>query len=68
MLSEVLNSILNPIMILNIVVGVAGGICIGALPGLTATMGVAWMRHQACYYFLAFILGQSMGDLYLQFY
>lgn len=59
MLSEVLNSILNPIMILNIVVGVAGGICIGALPGLTATMGVALILP------LTFNMDASSGMLLL---
>ena len=41
MLMEVLQSAFNPIILLYMVVGVAAGICIGALPGLTATMGVA---------------------------
>lgn len=41
MLIEVLQSAFNPIVLLYMIVGVAAGICIGALPGLTATMGVA---------------------------
>ncbi|HSV56823.1 MAG TPA: tripartite tricarboxylate transporter permease [Magnetospirillaceae bacterium] len=35
------NIVLNPGVMLMVLIGVAGGITIGALPGLTATMGVA---------------------------
>lgn len=38
---EVLQATFNPIVLLYMVAGTAAGICIGALPGLTATMGVA---------------------------
>lgn len=38
---EVLQAAFNPIVLLYMVAGTAAGICIGALPGLTATMGVA---------------------------
>jgi putative tricarboxylic transport membrane protein len=41
MFIEVLSIVFSPMTILYIVLGVGGGICIGALPGLTATMGVA---------------------------
>ncbi|MDD2394815.1 MAG: tripartite tricarboxylate transporter permease, partial [Sphaerochaeta sp.] len=41
MLLEVLNSVFNVQIILFIILGVFTGICIGSLPGLTATMGVA---------------------------
>lgn len=41
MLGEVLSIVLNPTVLISIFLGVAGGICIGALPGLTSTMGVA---------------------------
>lgn len=38
---QVLTAVFDPMVLLYILMGVAGGICIGALPGLTATMGVA---------------------------
>lgn len=38
---EVIGAVLNPQVLFYIILGVAGGMCIGALPGLTATMGVA---------------------------
>ncbi|MBC7004460.1 tripartite tricarboxylate transporter permease, partial [Photobacterium sp. BZF1] len=41
MLAEALNLVLQPSIILYIILGVAGGMCIGCLPGLTTTMGVA---------------------------
>ncbi|MBJ2356508.1 tripartite tricarboxylate transporter permease [Sphaerochaeta sp. S2] len=41
MLVEVLTSVFNIQIFLFIILGVFTGICIGALPGLTATMGVA---------------------------
>lgn len=41
MVSEVISAVFSPTTILNIILGVSSGICIGALPGLTATMGVA---------------------------
>ncbi|MDD4843249.1 MAG: tripartite tricarboxylate transporter permease, partial [Anaerotignum sp.] len=41
MLVQVLQSALDPMVLLYMALGVAAGICIGALPGLTATMGVA---------------------------
>ncbi len=41
MLLEVLNSVFNVQITLFIILGVFTGICIGSLPGLTATMGVA---------------------------
>ncbi len=41
MLVQVLQSALDPMVLLYMALGVASGICIGALPGLTATMGVA---------------------------
>lgn len=41
MLIEALNLVLQPSVILYLLVGVAGGMCIGCLPGLTTTMGVA---------------------------
>lgn len=41
MILEVLQSAFSPMVLLYMIVGVAAGICIGALPGLTATMGVA---------------------------
>lgn len=40
-MQSVLAAVLNPAVLFYILIGVAGGICIGALPGLTATMGVA---------------------------
>lgn len=41
MLTEIFATSLTPMVFLYMLIGVAGGICIGALPGLTATMGVA---------------------------
>lgn len=41
MINEVLYNLFDLQVILYLAGGVAGGICIGALPGLTATMGVA---------------------------
>ncbi len=41
MIAEAFNLVLQPSIILYIVLGVAGGMCIGCLPGLTTTMGVA---------------------------
>ena len=41
MVLEVLQQAFNPIVLLYMIAGTAAGICIGALPGLTATMGVA---------------------------
>jgi len=38
---EVFQSAFSPMVLFYMVAGVAAGICIGALPGLTATMGVA---------------------------
>lgn len=43
MIAEVLLAVLNINVLLFIFLGVASGICIGALPGLTATMGIALM-------------------------
>ncbi len=40
-LLEVIQSAFSPMVLLNMILGVAAGICIGALPGLSATMGVA---------------------------
>ncbi len=41
LLYEIFTTSLTPIVLLYMVGGVLSGICIGALPGLTATMGVA---------------------------
>lgn len=41
MLAEVIENAFSPMVLFYMIVGVASGICIGALPGLTATMGVA---------------------------
>ena len=41
MIVEIFTTSLTPIVFLYMLVGVVAGICIGALPGLTATMGVA---------------------------
>lgn len=41
MVLEVLQSAFHPLVLLYMVAGTMAGICIGALPGLTATMGVA---------------------------
>ncbi len=41
MLLEAFSLVLQPMTLVNIVLGVASGIVIGCLPGLTATMGVA---------------------------
>lgn len=41
MITEILKVVFSPQILLYIFLGVASGICIGALPGLTATMGVA---------------------------
>lgn len=41
MVADVLTAVFSPSILLYIFLGVASGICIGALPGLTATMGVA---------------------------
>ncbi len=43
MLQEIMLNVFNLKVLGFIVLGVSGGICIGALPGLTATMGVALM-------------------------
>ena len=39
--AEIFTTSLTPMVFLYMAVGVLSGICIGALPGLTATMGVA---------------------------
>lgn len=59
MILEVLQSAFNPIVLLYMVIGVAAGICIGALPGLTATMGVALLLP------LTFGMEASQGILML---
>ncbi len=41
MFQEAFTILLDPSVLLNIFLGVISGICIGCLPGLTATMGVA---------------------------
>ena len=41
LLQQVLSTAFEPIVFLYMLLGVVAGICIGALPGLTATMGVA---------------------------
>ena len=41
MVGQVLSIVFNPSVLISICLGVMGGICIGALPGLTSTMGVA---------------------------
>jgi len=41
MAMEVFQNTLQPMILLYMLLGVSAGICIGALPGLTATMGVA---------------------------
>lgn len=41
MIVEIFTTSLTPVVFLYMLVGVVAGICIGALPGLTATMGVA---------------------------
>lgn len=41
MIVEIFTTSLTPIVFLYMLIGVIAGICIGALPGLTATMGVA---------------------------
>jgi putative tricarboxylic transport membrane protein len=41
MIAEAFSLVLQPAVLLYIVLGVASGMCIGCLPGLTATMGVA---------------------------
>ncbi len=41
MLVEIFTTSLTPMVFLYMLIGVVSGICIGALPGLTATMGVA---------------------------
>ncbi|MGX8679222.1 MAG: tripartite tricarboxylate transporter permease [Sphaerochaetaceae bacterium] len=38
---QALGNVFSPMVFINMLLGVAAGICIGALPGLTATMGVA---------------------------
>jgi putative tricarboxylic transport membrane protein len=38
---EVFATVFNPLILLYLVIGVMSGMCIGCLPGLTATMGVA---------------------------
>lgn len=43
MLTEVLSALFNPLTFAYLTLGVAGGIIIGALPGLTATMALAVM-------------------------
>lgn len=59
MISEVLSAVLSPQVLLYIVLGVGSGICIGALPGLTATMGVALLLP------LTFGMDASTGMLLL---
>lgn len=56
---EALQSAFSPIVLLYMVLGVAAGICIGALPGLTATMGVALLLP------LTFGMDASSGILML---
>lgn len=59
MLQQIFTQTLTWKVFLYMVVGVAGGICIGALPGLTATMGVALLLP------LTFGMDASQGILML---
>lgn len=59
MFGEVLSAVFNPQIIMYIFLGVGSGICIGALPGLTATMGVALLLP------LTFKMDASSGMLLL---
>ena len=70
---EVFQSAFSPMVLFYMIAGVAAGICIGALPGLTATMGVAfffcrlhsvWMPQQVSSCYLEFTWEQSMADLF----
>lgn len=60
--------ILNPHVLIMLVVGTLGGILIGAMPGLTATMGVAVMTPLTygmdIYSSFALLLGVYCGGIY----
>lgn len=56
---EALENVFSPAVFINMLLGVAAGICIGALPGLTATMGVALLFP------LTFGMETTMGILML---
>lgn len=59
MLAEIFSNAFSPEVLFYMVMGVAAGICIGALPGLTATMGVALLLP------LTFGMDASAGILML---
>ena len=59
MLQQIFAETLTWKVLLYMIIGVAGGICIGALPGLTATMGVALLLP------LTFGMDASQGILML---
>lgn len=59
MLFEIFTTSLTPIVILYMFIGTIAGICIGALPGLTATMGVALLLP------LTFGMNATQGTLML---
>lgn len=68
MIFQAIETIFNPTTFIFILTGVASGICIGALPGLTATMGVALvlpltfgMRVEAG---MLLLLGTYVGAIY----
>lgn len=47
LLQQVLSTAFEPIVFLYMLLGVVAGICIGALPGLTATMGARSARPRS---------------------
>ena len=59
MIQQIFAETLTWKVLLYMIIGVAGGICIGALPGLTATMGVALLLP------LTFGMDASQGILML---
>ncbi len=61
-------AVLNPQTLLYILIGVSSGICIGSLPGLTATMGVALLLPLTfgleAQYGILLLLGVYIGAIY----
>ena len=63
LLAEIFSTCLTPIVFLYMAAGVLCGICIGALPGLTAVMGVALLIVQRGYGLAAAVLCGFFGGV-----
>jgi putative tricarboxylic transport membrane protein len=65
---EVLSLALDPITLFTILIGVAAGISIGAMPGLTSTMGIALLMPltfaMEAHVGLMLLIGEFVGAIY----